>query len=442
MGSNRTMTRWLALTCLALPIGSPWAAPKIESWNTENGAKVLFVPSPGLPMVDVRVVFDAGSARDDGKPGSAVLTNGLLTESAGKWSADEVAERMEAVGAELSNGAQRDMAWVAIRSLTEKKVLDTALETLAAVLAEPRFEKGDVERLRLTMLSSLKQEAESLANIGEKAFYETVYQGHPYASNPNGTPESVNGLTEEALKAFYRRYYVAANAVVAIVGDLSLDEAKDVARRTLAGLPAGSKAIPLPEPPLPAKAVEKRIDHPSTQTHIFLGQPGMKRGDPDYFPLYVGNHILGGNGLVSILSDEVREKRGLSYSVSSHFMPMSQLGPFQMTAQTQNSQAEEAMRVMRETLSRFMEDGPAEKELESAKRNISGGFPMQIASNGKIVQYLAMIGFYGLPLDYLDRLVPNVIAVTKEQIRDAFRRRLAPQNFVTITVGKNGGGKG
>lgn len=439
---ERTMVKWLALALWILPAGGLWAAPKIESWQTEKGAKVLFVPSPGLPMVDIRVVFDAGSARDGDRAGVSVLANGLLTESAGKWSADEVAERMETVGAELSNGALRDMAWVATRSLTDKKVLDTTLETLAAVLAEPRFDPIDMERLRQTMLSKLKQESESPDDIAENAFYATVYEGHPYASNPFGTQESVKTLSDKDVRAFYQRHYVARNALVAIVGDLTLDQAKEVAQRALAGLPAGEAPSPLPVPALPGKAIEKRIEHPSTQTHIYLGQPGMKRGDLDYFPLYVGNHILGGSGLVSILSEEVREKRGLSYSVSSYFMPMSQLGPFQMNAQTQNSQADEAMRVMRDALKRFIEEGPTDQELESSKRNISGGFPMQIASNSKIVQYLAVIGFYGLPLDYLDKLVPNVMAVTKEQIREAFRRRLAPERFVTITVGRNGDKKG
>ena len=170
-------------------------------------------------------------------------------------------------------------------------------------------------------------------------------------------------------------------------------------------------------------------------------QPGVKRGDPDYFSLYVGNHILGGSGLVSILSDEVREKRGLSYSVYSYFIPMHQKGPFQMGAQTRNSQADEAMQVMQKTLRDFIGKGPTDEQLKAAKNNISGGFPLKISSNKKIVQYLTMIGFYDLPLDYLNTLVPNVLAVTREQIRDAFGRRLTPDRFVTVTVGKNGAPK-
>ena len=425
----------LALTAFAATV---WAAPKVESWHSKNGAKVLFVPSPGLPMVDIRVVFDAGSARDTDKPGLAVFTNALLGETTGDWTPDQVAERLEFVGAELSNGALRDMAWVSVRSLTEKKVLDTTLETLSAVLAKPAFIEKDMGRIRKSMMAALQQEAESPGEIAEKAFYKALYGDHPYASNPNGTPESVKALTQADVQAFHKQFYVGKNAVVAIVGDLTIDAAKKVAERSVGMLPTGNHAKVLPEPKALTEGSTQHIDHPSSQTHIYLGQPGVKRGDPDYFALYVGNHIFGGSGLVSILSGEVREKRGLSYSVYSFFMPMRMPGPFQMGAQTRNSQSAEAKKVMRETLNRYIEQGPTEKELEAAKNNISGGFPMKISSNKKIVEYLAMIGFYDLPLDYLDKLVPNVLAITREQIRSAFRRRLAPGRFVTVTVGKSG----
>jgi zinc protease len=164
----------------------------------------------------------------------------------------------------------------------------------------------------------------------------------------------------------------------------------------------------------------------------------MRRGDPDYFPLYVGNHILGGSGLVSLLSEEVREKRGLSYSVYSYFLPMRQLGIFQLGLQTKNEQAGEALQVMRETLRRFIDEGPSKEELQAAKQNITGGFPLRIASNSKIIEYLAVIGFYDLPLDYLDRFNERVEAVTREQIRDAFKRRVDPQRLITIQVGRIG----
>ena len=176
-------------------------------------------------------------------------------------------------------------------------------------------------------------------------------------------------------------------------------------------------------------------DTPSTQTHIYAGQPGMRRLDPDYFPLYVGNHILGGSGLVSLLSEEVREKRGLSYRVYSYFLPMSDLGPFLLGLQTKTSQAAEAQKVLMDTLMRFATEGPTEDELKAAKQNITGGFPLRIASNAKIAQYLASIGFYRLPLDYLDRFNERVEGVSAEQIRGAFQRRVHPNRLAGGIVG-------
>lgn len=428
----KTILLTLACLLLAEPL---LAVPSIQSWHTSKGAKVLFVPAPGLPMLDIRVIFDAGSARDEYQGGLAVLTNSLLTESAGPWNADELAERLDFVGAELGNSALRDMALVSLRCLTDAKVLKTGIETLSAVLAKPAFAATDLERMREAMLASLKQEAESPASIASKAFYAALYQGHPYANNPNGTVESVKALNVKAVQAFHARYYVAANAVIAMVGDLSTEQAKAIAEELTAELPQGSHAELLPEPKPLAGPVTTIIDHPSSQTHIYLGQPGISRTDPDYFPLYVGNHVLGGSGLVSILSGEVREKRGLSYSVSSGFSPMRVAGPFSMGAQTRNDQAAEATAVMRKTLADFMQQGPTPAQLKAAQDNISGGFPMNIASNKKIVEYLGMIGFYDLPLDYLNQLVPKVLAVTPKQVKDAFARHLKPENFVLIQVG-------
>ena len=161
----------------------------------------------------------------------------------------------------------------------------------------------------------------------------------------------------------------------------------------------------------------------------------MTRTDPDYFPLYVGNHILGGSGLVSLLMDEVREKRGLSYSVYSYFLPLAERGPFLAGLATKNDQGPQARNVLMATIQRFRDEGPSQEELEAAVKNITGGFPLRIAGNRKIAQYLAIIGFYGLPLDYLDRFNERVRAVTVEAIRDAFQRRIDPSHFTTVIVG-------
>jgi zinc protease len=412
-----------------------WAGPEIQTWQTPNGAKVLFVAAPEIPMVDAQVIFDAGSARDGDKPGLTSLTNGLLTEGAGAWNADQIAQRLEGVGAELDSGALRDMAWVSVRSLTEQPALDTALETLAAIISRPRFDPEDVERLRQQMQVSLRRSEQNPGSVAKKAFYRQVYGDHPYGADSGGTEESLAALSREDLVAAYQRYYVAANAVVAIVGAVEQEQAKKIAAQLTAGLPRGEPAPALPEVAGLGSAVLHQRVFPSSQTHLYVGQPGMRRNDPDYFSLYVGNHILGGNGLVSQLSEEVRENRGLSYSVYSYFLPMRELGPFMIGAQTKNASAEEALGAMREVVQRFIEQGPTAEELRAAKRNITGGFPLRIASNNKILSYLAVIGFYDMPLDHLDTFNAKVEAVTAEQIRDAFRRRLDLDRLVTVVVG-------
>ncbi|TCT21981.1 M16 family metallopeptidase [Thiobaca trueperi] len=420
---------------LLLATGVAQATPEIQTWQTPGGARVLFVAAPDLPMVDVRVVFDAGSARDGAQSGLASLTADMLNQGAGDWGADALADRLEAVGAKLEATVDRDMTVVVLRSLTRQPALDTAVETLATVLAAPTFAASDLERIRENQLVTLRQEQESPKTVGQKALYRAIFGVHPYAADPGGTAQTVAALTREDLLAFHARYYSRANAVVAIVGALDRAGAESLAERLTARLPAGERAPTLPEVrDLTAGSLEP-ITFPSSQTTVLAGQPGMRRGDPDYFPLYVGNHILGGSGLVSLLMNEIREKRGLSYSTFSYFMPLAQPGPFFMGLQTRNDQADQARAVLLETLQRFIETGPSEAELTAARKNLTGGFPLRIASNGDIVQYLAVIGFYGLPLDYLDRFTARVEAVTAGQIRDAFARRVHPERLAIVTVG-------
>lgn len=411
------------------------AAPAIQHWVTTNGARVYFVPAPELPIVDVRVVFDAGSAKDGDKAGLATLTNGLLEEGAGRLDADEIAERFEGLGASFGNDAQRDMALVSLRSLTERSLLDPALDTLALVLSEPSFPADAFERERRRMLIGLRAEQESPDAIASKAFFKAMYRDHPYGSPTNGTEQSVTALKRDDIAAFYKRHYVGRNATVAIVGALDRKGAERLAQRVVGKLPAGTAAPAVPPVPPLAAAHDEHIDFPSEQTHILQGQPALTRLDPDYFPLYVGNHILGGSGLISRISEEVREKRGLSYSAYSYFIPMRAAGPFIAGLQTRNAEAEQALAVLRDTLRRFIEQGPSEAELVAAKKNITGGFPLRLDSNSKIVENLAVIGFYKLPLDYLDTFNRRVDAVTAAQIRDAFKRRIDPARMATVLVG-------
>tara|TARA_R110001606_G_scaffold361754_3_gene514994 strand:- start:48382 stop:49686 length:1305 start_codon:yes stop_codon:yes gene_type:complete len=429
------ITKIFALIISLLIAVSVQASPKIEHWQTSNGARVYFVAAPELAMVDIEVVFDAGSARDGDLSGTALLTNAMLNEGAAGLNTNQIAAEFENVGAQFSNSSERDMAVLSMRSLTADFALKPALATFSNVLTQPDFPVTSFERLQKQMLIGLQAEKQSPAAIAARAFYTNLYGKHPYAAMPSGDESSVNKLNIAALKAFYQQYYVAKNATVVLVGAINTEQAKDIAEHLLAGLPAGKVAAPLAQVATLASAKTVTIKHPSSQTHIVMGQPGMSRHDPDYFALYVGNHILGGSGLVSQLSNEIREKRGLSYSVYSYFRPMRELGPYQFGLQTRNDQAKEALTVMQQTLNNFIEKGPTEAELIAAKQNITGGFALRVDSNSKIADYTAMIGFYGLPLDYLDTFNANVNAISIKQIKDAFSRRVHPDKMVTILVG-------
>jgi zinc protease len=422
------MVTWLYAAAAA-------AIPTIQHWQTGNGARVYFVPAPELPMVDISITFAAGSARDDGKYGLAELTNVLLDKGAAGLSADEIARRAEDLGAELGSGSARDMAWVSLRSLSDTAHLQPALELLRDIMARPDFNRRDFERERKRQQIAIRQSEQSPGTVASYRFYLATYGQHPYAMRPAGTVESLGELQLEDIRAYHARYYVARNAVLSITGDLDRKAAERLAEYLMSAVPAGERAAPLPPPAPLQEAEELRIFHPSTQTHVRMGQPGMHRGDPDYFPLYVGNHILGGAGLVSQLHQEVRENRGLSYGVRSYFIPMAQDGPFLISLQTRNDQVDEALGVARATLEKFVEEGPTEEELAAAKKNITGGFPLRIDSNSKIGDYLTMIGFHELPLDYLETFSDKVEAVTREQIMDAFRRRVLPERMVTVIVG-------
>ena len=246
--------------------------------------------------------------------------------------------------------------------------------------------------------------------------------------------ESVQSITREAMLSFHREHYVANHAVIAMIGDVNRDQADTIARELTRRLPQGQS---LPELPAVAKSVgvEERIPHPASQAHIAVGMPAMARGDADFFALTVGNYILGGGGFVSRLTREVREKRGLAYSAYSYFSPMTQAGPYQAGLQTRKDQADQALQVVRDTLSTYLREGPTQPELQAAKDNLIGGFALRIDNNRKILDNLAAIGFHGLPLDYLDTWPDKVAAVTVAEIRAAFARKLSMDRMVTVIVG-------
>ena len=422
---------------LSLPL-SAQAALTIQNWQTPQGTRVVFVESHELPILDISVDFPAGSARDPaGKAGLARLTHGLLDQGAGGLSDTAIAHRLADVGAVLSGNFDRDRAGVTLRTLSSAAEKTAALDTLARVLQKPDFPQAVIKREKQRLISSIREAEADPGTVADKAFYRALYGAHPYAHDEAGDPAAIEKLTRGDLQAFYQTHYSAPNAVIALMGDISRAEAEAIAAQLAGGL-SRAAAVPALPKPAPAAASDTRIAHPSSQSHVLEGVVGVARNDPDFFPLYVGNYVLGGGGFDSRLMREVRDKRGYAYSAYSYFMPMMEAGPFQLGLQTKREQTDDALKVAQATLRQFIADGPSEAELTQAKANLTGGFPLRIDSNKKILEYLSVIGFYRLPLDYLDTWVDKVNAVDVAAVKQAFARHVDPDKLVTVVVGAGG----
>lgn len=428
------------------------AALQIQSWTLANGARVLFVESHSIPMLDISVEFDAGSRRDPkGKAGTAALTNSTLagglhasdavtgsvagsaaSANEAPLSEAQISDAFADTAAQRGDVVGNDKAGATLRTLSSKSERDASITLLARILAQPSFPQDILARDKARSIAAIKEELTKPEAIADRAFSRLLYGEHPYAKE--ASVESVEAITRDDLLAFHRAHYVANRAVIAMIGDVTRAEAEAIAQQLTVRLPQGADLPALPEV-LPTKVQDERITHPASQSHILIGVAALARDDPDYFALIVGNYVLGGGGFVSRLTNEVREKRGLVYGVSSYFNPAAQKGPFEISLQTQKSQTEEALKLVRETLADYLRDGPTASELKAAKDNLIGGFPLRIDNNRKILSNLAAIGFYRLPLDYLDTWTANARKVTAAEIKAAFNRKIAPEQLTTVVVG-------
>ena len=434
----------LVLACMLLAMlwpGRARAVLPIEHWTTPTGARVYFVHAPAIPMLDLAITFDAGGRYGPAdRVGLASLTNAMLAKGVPGLGEAEIAERFAAVGAQRGGGASSDRATISLRTLTSEDELGAATGLLERLLAEPTFPAEILEREKERLIQALREAQTKPETIAGQEFSALLYPVHPYGRH--ATPETVAAVTRDDLVAFHRAHYAADRAVVAMIGALTRAQAESIAQRLTARLPSGSPPPSLPEVLRPAQAIERRIAHPASQSHLLVGAPAIAWGDPDQFALMVGNYVLGGGGFVSRLYDEVREKRGLAYSVYSYFSPSLQPGPFTIGLQTKKEQTALALQVVRETLARFLAEGPSAEELAAAKANLVGGFPLRIDSNRKILDNLTTIGWYRLPLDWLERWPQRVEEVSVQQVREAFARHVRPDALVTVIVGDGGNGAG
>jgi len=420
----------LALLAAALPVD---ARVQIEHWVTQSGARAYFVEARGLPIVDVSVEFAAGSAYDPReRAGLGRLTLTLLKAGSTRYSEAEVDRRIADAGAELRENFDPDRAGFALRTLSSEPERKAAVDTLADLLQSPRFASEVFEREKARAIANAAEAETQPDHIAEEHLYALMYSSHPYGSTAK--PATLSAITLEDVRRHYRIRYGSADAAVTIVGDLSSEAARALAEELTSRLAKGEESrLPPVAPPISTKAL--LVGYPSTQAHVLLGVPALARTDPDYFPLLVGNYILGGGGFNSRLMTEVRSKHGLAYSVYSYFQPLAQRGPFQVGLQTRRDQASEALKRAQDVIAEFVARGPSEAELTAAKKSLVGGYPLRIDTNRKLLEQLAAIGFYSLPLDWLDRYPARLQAVTLDQIRKTFAARVDPEKLAIVVVG-------
>ena len=422
---------WFVLLAVAASFAAE-AGVKIEHWVAPSGARVYFVETHALPILDVQVDFAAGSAFDPpGKSGVSSLARGLLDSGAGAMDEEQIAGRVVDLGMRLSGSGDHDRAGLAVRTLSSPAERDGSLELMRTLLTQPAYPEAPFAREKTRTIAAIQESDTRPDSIAAKRFAGLLYPNHPYGAV--ATVESVTAIARADLVNFHRTYFGAKRAVVSIIGDVTRAEAERIAQRLTDALPPGDATMQVPPVVKPESRI-LRVPHPATQSHIHVGVPAIKRGDPDFFALQVGNYSLGGGGFVSRLMKEVREKRGYAYSVYSYFSPRKLEGPFEIGLQTKRAQADEALKVARGVLDDFVAKGPTEQELAAAKKNLIDGLALRIDSNAKLLGYLAVIGFYELPLDYLDQYPKKIAAVTAKDVRAAFQRHVKPEGVVTVIV--------
>jgi zinc protease len=420
-----------------------WAGIPIQHWTLASGAKVYLVEAPGIPMVDMQIEFDAGSRRDpNGQAGLAIATGRMMAKGVkatqGQPAMDEnqLGEAWADLGAMVSANASADRMSFSLRSLTRPELLDAALALAARQLAAPSFPSDVWQSERERWIASIRESNTKPATQATKAFNQAVFGDHPYGAEMDEA--SLRRIDTAAMAQFLSRHLLLCQAKISVVGAVNRAQTERMLKQLLSGLPKPSTCPTLPKVAevAPLKAASTlRIPFESAQAHVFMGQPGIARQHPDFFALTLGNYILGGGGFVSRLTEQVREKRGLSYSVYSYFSPGQHAGAFAVGLQTRPDQAAQAVQVASDVVAEFVREGPTDQEVKAAKDFLIGGFALRLDSNRKLLDNLSNIAWFELPLDYLDTWSAEMDKLTTQQIQQAFARAVQPERMVTVILG-------
>lgn len=424
-------------------IHSAHAILPIEKLDPYKGAKVYLVQTKTLPMVDIEISIDAGDRYDpSGKSGLADMIAALMSYGArgdkGILTEAQIADEIADLGANIGISASGERIVMRIRSLSRKDLRERAVQLAATMLSSPLYDIKILEREKQRFITNLLESQTKPEFTLERRFRKMVYGNNPLGESP--TVKSIGAINVADLQQFHKTFYRGDRMIVSIVGDVSRTQAEEIVQGLLQKIPASGPVIaPLPilprSPVEPLSEREIQIPFDSQQAHIAMGMTAIPRNNPDFFPLLVGNYILGGGGFVSRLMSEVRENRGLAYSVFSYLAPGKDTGIFQAGLQTKNEQAAIALEVMSSTIANFIAQGPSPSELMAAKSNLVNGFPLRIDNNRKLLDNVSSIAWNELPIDTLDVWTKQVEAVTLDQVKTAFQKYLAMDRMKIVVVG-------
>jgi zinc protease len=421
------------MLCVGLPEGSLQAMPPVQRTVLPNQLILLVSEENSLPFVTIQLLIDSGSRRDpSGEEGLSYLTARGLLLGTSKRTVTAIHEDLDFMGASLSSSSDRDYATLSLQVL--KKDLDKGWDLFMDVLTQPTFPEEEIKREIEKALAAIQSQEDQPDEVAEKEFQKTLFPNSPYGHPVQGTRESLPHITREALLRFYRSYYHPNNAILTVVGDISADEAKTKLVPNLSKWPmAEIPKIPF-KTPFAKEEKTLKIAREITQANIILGHIGVSRDNPDYYALTVMNYVLGGGGFTSRLVEEIRNKRGLAYSVVSFFDPGKYPGSFQIVLQTKNSSAREAIALSFQEMERIRKELVSEKELEGAKKYLVGSFPMRLNTQGKLVNFLTQVEYYGLGLDYPEKYPSLIRSITREEVLRVAKKYLHPKNIIVVVV--------
>ncbi|MEW6272329.1 MAG: pitrilysin family protein [Thermodesulfobacteriota bacterium] len=409
------------------------AGPQVERTTLGNGLRLVLSTQRSVPIVAINCLVDGGARVDPpGKAGLASLTGSLLSEGTKGRTSEDISRLIDSLGGSFGTGGASD--WIGASAAVLSRDFETGVDLIARSLREPTFPPEEVERRRKETLGELEADEDQPGVVAQRAFRLALFGTAPYGHPLDGTPESVAKLTRDDVVAFHRDEIAPERTICAIVGDVATSDMKAVAEKLLAGWRGGGEGH-RPKPAEPPPATSLVVDRPVTQANIVLGQIGVARNNPDYFPILLMNHVLGGGGFTSRLMQTVRTKGGLAYSVSSYFEGNKLPGPFQVALQTKVESAAEAIGLVREEIEKLHAEGATEAELQAAKDYLTGNFPLRLDSTGKLAGFLVQVEYYGLGDDYIERYPERVRAVTLEDVRAAAREYLHPDQLVQVVVG-------